>query len=222
MYRKHHWNYFIFDIFWEKSATTLPTVDVCAREIWNQQRDIKEIKMDKNNPNRQIPSFTSVCGSRRICAKNKMLYTRPKPDVLQSILQSKANADYKSRRLWYELNMPECASRLFDGQTLSDLPESLICTKGQGRHTTADRHSESKPKSSSNYMLMRKEREHFRRKLVELILSIDDEDGEKKDTVPDKNFPDQTEREVLRYYYYIKHGIDTIHVSTISKKTLRM
>lgn len=179
--------------------------------------------MDKNNPNRQIPSFTSVCGSRRICAKNKMLYTRPKPDVLQSILQSKANADYKSRRLWYELNMPECASRLFDGQTLSDLPESLTCTKGRGRHTTAERHSDgSKPKSTSNYMLMRKEREHFRRKLVELILSIDEEEVHKKDTETDKNFPDQNEREVLRYYYYIKHGIDTIHVSTISKKTLKM
>lgn len=67
-------------------------------------------------------------------------------------------------------------------------------------------------------MLMRKEREHFRRKLVELILSMDDEDMQNDDT----NFPDQSEREVLRYYYYIKHGIDTIHVSTISKKTLKM
>lgn len=148
-----------------------------------------------------------------------MLYTRPKPDVLQSILQSKANADYKSRRLWYELNMPECASRLFDGQTLSDLPESLICTKGRSRHTATESHSDgSKAKTASNYMLMRKEREHFRRKLVELILSMDDEDMQNDDT----NFPDQSEREVLRYYYYIKHGIDTIHVSTISKKTLKM
>lgn len=177
--------------------------------------------MDKRNPNRQIPSFTSVCGSRRLCAKNKMLYTRPKPDVLQGILQSKANPDYKTRRLWYELNMPECASRLFDGQTLSDLPESIICPK-ERRTTTAPRPEGSKAKASSNYMSMRMEREHFRRKLVELIINMDTEDAPKQETTSDTGFPDQSERETLRYYYYIKHGIDTIHVSTISKKTLKM
>lgn len=175
--------------------------------------------MDKKNPNRQIPSFTSVCGSRRLCAKNKMLYTRPKPDVLQDILQSKANRDYKTRRLWYELNMPECVSRLFDGQTLSDLPESITCPK-ERRRTTVQRPEGSKAKASSNYMTMRMEREHFRRKLIELIINMDAED--KEDESSDFGFPDQNEREILRYYYYIKHGIDTIHVSTISKKTLKM
>lgn len=176
--------------------------------------------MDKQNPNKNIPSFTSVCGVRRICSKSKMLYTRPKPDVLESILQSKANADYKSRRLWYELNMPECTSHLFDGQMLSDMPESLTCAKSRSRRKLADKaeEGESRSKASSNYMVMRQEREHFRTKLVELILHMDDDqewsDGQSL-------FPDQGEREVLRYYYYIKHGIDTIHVSTISKKTLK-
>ncbi|XP_017857964.1 PREDICTED: dynein heavy chain 7, axonemal [Drosophila arizonae] len=176
--------------------------------------------MEKPNPNKNIPSFTSVCGVHRICSKSKMLYTRPKPDVLQSILQSKANADYKSRRLWYELNMPECTSHLFDGQMLSDMPESLTCAKSRSRRKQSEKPDDSdlKSKAASNYMVMRQEREHFRTKLVELILHMDDdqEGNENKDS-----FPDQTEREVLRYYYYIKHGIDTIHVSTISKKTLK-
>lgn len=176
--------------------------------------------MEKPNPNKNIPSFTSVCGVHRICSKSKMLYTRPKPDVLQSILQSKANADYKSRRLWYELNMPECTSHLFDGQMLSDMPESLTCAKSRSRRKQSEKSEdgEFKSKATSNYMVMRQEREHFRTKLVELILHMDDDQEgiEKQDS-----FPDQSEREVLRYYYYIKHGIDTIHVSTISKKTLK-
>lgn len=120
--------------------------------------------------------------------------------------------------------MPECASRLFDGQTLSDLPESITCPK-ERRRTTAPRPEGSKAKASSNYMTMRMEREHFRQKLVELIINMDTEDGPKhheSDSDTDSNFPDQNERETLRYYYYIKHGIDTIHVSTISKKTLKM
>ncbi|KAH8377909.1 hypothetical protein KR093_007822, partial [Drosophila rubida] len=177
--------------------------------------------MAKQNPNKEIPSFTSVCGARRICSKSKMLYTRPKPDVLQSILQSKANSEYKSRRLWYELNMPECASRLFDGQMLSDLPESLVSNKSRSRHRASERSGES-VKPTSNYMAMRQERETFRRKLVELILTMDDDAEGNESTQESQNaFPDQGEREVLRYYYYIKHGIDTIHVSTISKKTLK-
>ncbi|ALC38670.1 Dhc36C [Drosophila busckii] len=177
--------------------------------------------MKKNNPNKEIPSFTSVCGARRLCEKSKMLYTRPKPDVLESILQSKANSDYKSRRLWYELNMPECASRLFDGQMLSDLPEDLICAKTRERRKRARKLEEKEAKGSSNYMAMRQERENFRRKLVELILHMDDDQDHGPSGNAETPFPDQGERETLRYYYYIKHGIDTIHVSTINKKTLK-
>lgn len=78
-------------------------------------------------------------------------------------------------------------------------------------------------------MQMRLERENFRKKLVELIARKDDETAE---AVPgetgttatakdlDTDFPNKQEKEVLRYYYYIKHGIDTIHVSPMSKKVL--
>lgn len=61
---------------------------------------------------------------------------------------------------------------------------------------------------------MRQERENFRRKLVELIAC--------KDEVVDleTTFPNKDEKEILRYYYYIKHGIDTIHVAPMSKRVL--
>lgn len=170
----------------------------------------------RQNPNREIsiPSFTSICGPRRPCEKMKMQYTRPKPDVLHSILQSKANPDYKARRLWYELNMPECASSLLDGKMQSDLPDSILCPKKRKVGKKGQK-GDSAPKA--NYMTMRLEREHFRRKLVELILHMDDD----QDPGAGTSFPDKDEREVLRYYYYIKHGIDTIHVSPLSKKILK-
>lgn len=78
-------------------------------------------------------------------------------------------------------------------------------------------------------MQMRLERENFRKKLVELIARKDDEattatindDGASGAAMDwDGEFPNQQEKEVLRYYYYIKHGIDTIHVSPMSKKVL--
>lgn len=174
----------------------------------------------RQNPNREfsIPSFTSICGGRRLCEKSKMLYTRPKPDVLQSILQSKANPEYKSRRLWYELNMPECASSLLDGKMKSDLPDNILCAKKQQKKRQKKRESGV---AKANYMTMRLEREHFRRKLVELILHMDDDQDPELAAQCAVPFPDQEEREILRYYYYIKHGIDTIHVSPLSKKILK-
>lgn len=76
-------------------------------------------------------------------------------------------------------------------------------------------------------MQMRLERENFRKKLVELIARKDDDDDENNAAASAANaidleaeFPNKNEKEVLRYYYYIKHGIDTIHVSPMSKKVL--
>lgn len=48
--------------------------------------------------------------------------------MLHSIIRSKANPDYNARRLWYELNMPDCTSEILDGKMLSaDIPDSLTC-----------------------------------------------------------------------------------------------
>lgn len=66
-----------------------------------------------------------------------------------------------------------------------------------------------------SYSIVRKEREEFRKKLVELIISSDEERAR-----DDGTFPDAQEKEIMRYYYYIKHGIDTIHVAPLDKKLL--
>ena len=62
---------------------------------------------------------------------------------------------------------------------------------------------------------MRKEREEFRKKLVSLIISSDEEIAR-----DDGSFPNAKEKEIMRYYYYIKHGINTVHVAPIDKKVL--
>lgn len=67
-------------------------------------------------------------------------------------------------------------------------------------------------------MQMREERELFRKKLVELIAAPDDPEMSLEDQ--EFEFPNNKEKEILRYYYYIKHGIETIHVSPINKKVL--
>lgn len=61
---------------------------------------------------------------------------------------------------------------------------------------------------------MRKEREEFRKCLVSLIMSKPNEDRN------DNSFPNAEEKQLLRYYYYIKHGIDTAHVAPMDKRIL--
>lgn len=63
--------------------------------------------------------------------------------------------------------------------------------------------------------MVRKEREEFRKKLISLIISSDEEIAR-----DDGSFPNAKEKEIMRYYYYIKHGIDTVHVAPIDKKVL--
>jgi dynein heavy chain len=61
---------------------------------------------------------------------------------------------------------------------------------------------------------MRKEREEYRKRLVKLILKKDEE-------VPGSfQIPTPEEKEVLRYYYYIHHGIDTVHVPPLEQAWL--
>ena len=66
-----------------------------------------------------------------------------------------------------------------------------------------------------SYTLMRKRREEFRNRLVQLIASTEEEQTSCEDEIPNAR-----EREVLRYYYYIRHGIDSEHVAPIDKKLL--
>lgn len=66
-----------------------------------------------------------------------------------------------------------------------------------------------------SYTTLRKEREEFRRRLVQLIIKKDSEETDSK------CFPSADEMELLRYYYYIHHGIDTIHIAPIEKSWLQ-
>lgn len=66
-----------------------------------------------------------------------------------------------------------------------------------------------------SYTVIRKEREEFRKKLVGLIISSEEEIAR-----DDGSFPNAHEKEIMRYYYYIKHGIDTIHVAPLDKRVL--
>jgi dynein heavy chain, axonemal len=66
-----------------------------------------------------------------------------------------------------------------------------------------------------SYTVVRREREEFRKKLVGLIISSEGEIAR-----DDGSFPDAQEKEIMRYYYYIKHGIDTVHVAPLDKRVL--
>lgn len=65
-----------------------------------------------------------------------------------------------------------------------------------------------------SYTKMREEREEFRKALVSIIMAKDTEDK------MDDTFPNSQERQLLRYYYYIKHGIDTSHIAPMTKRML--
>lgn len=62
---------------------------------------------------------------------------------------------------------------------------------------------------------MRKQREEFRKRLVDLIVNKDDNAEFNPNEIPSND-----EREILRYYYYIKYGVDTIHVAPLDVKVL--
>lgn len=64
-----------------------------------------------------------------------------------------------------------------------------------------------------SYTILRKAREEFRAKLVRLI--VQDSSSES-----DISIPSGPERKILRYYYYLKHGIETVHVAPLDKKII--
>lgn len=51
--------------------------------------------------------------------------------------------------------------------------------------------------------------------MVNLIVSTD---GEHE--INPHEIPSAEEREMLRYYYYVKHGVDTVHVAPLDEKVL--
>lgn len=66
-----------------------------------------------------------------------------------------------------------------------------------------------------SYTQLRKQREEFRKHLVNLIVNAE----EGMEVSPDE-IPSAEDREILRYYYYIRHGVDTIHVAPLDQNVL--
>lgn len=47
--------------------------------------------------------------------------------------------------------------------------------------------------------------------------------GRRDEIPPEDSFddiPTEEEKEMLRYYYYVKHGVDTVHVAPLDEKVL--
>lgn len=69
-------------------------------------------------------------------------------------------------------------------------------------------------KKLKSYTALRKQREEFRQRLVKLITSV------REDEMDIDDIPNAQEKEMLRYYYYVKHGVDTVHVAPLDEKVL--
>nr|CAH7763979.1 unnamed protein product [Callosobruchus chinensis] len=67
-----------------------------------------------------------------------------------------------------------------------------------------------------SYTELRKHREDFRNRLIRLITETEGAGlGEQKEMIPNSE-----EREILRYYYYVKYGVDTVHVAPLDEEVL--
>ncbi|XP_029708760.2 dynein axonemal heavy chain 7 [Aedes albopictus] len=138
-----------------------------------------------------------------------------RPFGIMSLINRKANPEYNRRRIWQELNMPTDCD--FLGPNVFNLPDRLLKHSSKLRpsgRTRPDRSSQKKKIRS--YTALRKDREEFRKKLIKLIVRKDHEKDDEANT-----FPNVEERELLRYYHYIRHGIDTVHVAPIDKRVLQ-
>ncbi|PZC81208.1 hypothetical protein B5X24_HaOG213309 [Helicoverpa armigera] len=104
---------------------------------------------------------------------------------------------------------------------LFSLPEEVLKLPAPATKAAKLQAAKLAPRKKSSVMqsftAMRKAREEFRLKLVNLICQIDTEDDQ--DDTP-LAMPSGEEQNVLRYYYYLRYGIDTIHVAPLDNKII--
>lgn len=147
--------------------------------------------------------------------------TQPSPSI--NIKHTRANGEYLSRMYYNELTRTN---------GMFSIPDRIL------RHSKSIKPKNSRtPKSKKSklkfvlfffliditfciaisefgtYTEMRQKREEFRKKLITLIMT--DDGGS-----DDDEFPNSNERKVLKYYHYIRHGIDTVHVAPMHKKII--
>lgn len=66
----------------------------------------------------------------------------------------------------------------------------------------------------NNYIYMRKKREEFRKNVIDIIT------GKNVDTSMCGNWFTENDMNILRYYYYIMHGVDSTHIPPIDESIL--
>ncbi|XP_047042351.1 dynein axonemal heavy chain 7 [Helicoverpa zea] len=102
---------------------------------------------------------------------------------------------------------------------LFSLPEEVLKLPAPATKAAKLQAAKLAPRKKSSVMqsftAMRKAREEFRLKLVNLICQIDTEDDQEPLAMPSGE-----EQNVLRYYYYLRYGIDTIHVAPLDNKII--
>ncbi|XP_075991785.1 dynein heavy chain at 36C [Anticarsia gemmatalis] len=104
---------------------------------------------------------------------------------------------------------------------LFSLPEEVLKLpppKSKAAKIQAARAGPSRKKSSvmQSFTAMRKAREEFRLKLVNLICQSEPEEAGSDENI----VPSSEEQNMLRYYYYLRYGIDTIHVAPLDNKII--
>lgn len=70
------------------------------------------------------------------------------------------------------------------------------------------------------YTALRKQREEFREKVIRIISAVD-ETPDVCHANNDTDWLSEDEQELLRYYYYIMHGIDNVHIGPIDVKMMK-
>ncbi|KAF9413227.1 hypothetical protein HW555_008507 [Spodoptera exigua] len=116
-----------------------------------------------------------------------------------------------------KLSMPEDFK--IRTRPLFSLPEEVLKLPAPATKAAKLQAAKVAPRKRSSAMQsftqMRKAREEFRLKLVNLICQTGDEQGSHE-----MGMPTGEEQNLLRYYYYLRYGIDTIHVAPLDNKII--
>ncbi|XP_024941329.1 dynein heavy chain 7, axonemal [Cephus cinctus] len=143
---------------------------------------------------------TAPCEKSKRCAKRKQIHKFCESDELEDPFG--------------EANIFSLPSALLDFPK-KKIPRVLRCTPSKER-----REKELLFKMNC-YTSLRKKREEFRQNLVRMIMGQDDDDTVNIPSVCAGNWITDEDKELLRYYYYITHGIDDVHVGPMDSAVLK-
>lgn len=88
------------------------------------------------------------------CAFRPTTSPAKRAKLLDEMLNSKANAQYRCKRLWYDLNLPEEAKEIFNGEVFK-IPEHLL------KYTKLKKPGARRKTKSRSKLNIRTERRNF-------------------------------------------------------------